>query len=110
MSSPIWATDCVLPAADGGRENSSSPSIIGRIQAMRGHSVVIRTAQGVSYTVGIEPSTELFTAYGGGFEFSELASGQYASIWLEGCSLPKKSGNVAAVLQLCSLSPEACRK
>ncbi len=98
---------CVFPVPDGGDVMPSPPSIAGVLTAAGPTRVIVRASSGSYYTVLVSSSTQLFTAYGGGFEAEELRAGQHAIIWLDNCAAPSKV-NRAAILQVCSLASEPC--
>lgn len=104
----VRATECVLPPPDGADVEWSPPSMAGRILFVTPDLVVVRTDAGISYSVAVDEATDLFTAYGGGVEFTELKPGQYADVWLKDCGPPGKSITRAAVIRVCSLVSEPC--
>ncbi len=101
---------CVLPVPDSAVIKPSPASLSGRLVQVRPGLVVVRNIRGKDITVHVNPSTGLFTAYGGGVEAHELKVGQYASIWLKDCAKSGKSPALAVYLELCSLAAEPCPK
>ncbi|NUO74796.1 MAG: hypothetical protein HOQ32_02160 [Lysobacter sp.] len=107
--SPTMATGrCVLPVADGGDTEPSPASVVGRIVSVDARQMRVVVSKSKSSQVLLAPDTELFTVYGGGVEVSELRPGQHALVWFKGCAAPKRGAPVAAVVQICSVSPEPC--
>ncbi len=103
------ASQCILPVPDGGDADPSPPNLVGTIQSVSPSQVVLRVA-GVDQLkrVAVLPSTELFSVYGGGFEFHELRPGQHTLVWFIGCVAPKHGIPKVAVLEICSLAAEPC--
>ena len=103
------ASECVLPVPDGGDAEPSPPSLTGTILRVAPGQVVVGVAGTAKpQSVVVAPATELFTVYGGGFEFQDLRAGLHTLIWFKGCTPPKQGLPVAAVLEVCSLAPEPC--
>ena len=100
---------CVLPAADGGDEEPSPPSIVGVIAKIRPGEIWVKTGTSKPFVrVAVRGSTQISTVYGGGIEESSLRQGQHTLIWLEHCQAPGRAPKTAAVVQICSLAAEPC--
>jgi hypothetical protein len=98
---------CVLPLPDGGDVDWSAPSLTGVVAKAGAGVVTVLAPDGKSHLIHLSESTQFFTVYGGSFEADQLAAGQHALVWLDGCSKPG-AVNRAAVLQVCSLTAEPC--
>lgn len=101
---------CVLPDPDGKVQEPSPASLAGVILRVELPRVLIRTADEHVVSVLIEKDTKLFTSYGGGLDDTQLGPGQSASVWLRECAPASVRTRHAAVLTVCSLSPEPCAK
>lgn len=99
---------CVLPVADGGVKDPSAPALVGVITRLELPRVLIRTEDGRITSVLVDRNTSFFTAYGGGYDETQLSAGQHASVWLKDCAPASGRSRHAAVVTVCSLSPEPC--
>lgn len=104
----IAARQCVLPVADGGDIAASPPSVTGTIVKIRDRQLTVQTRAGAVHRTIVNDGTGLWTVYGGGIDETDLKVGQHALIWLQDCGHVRKTPQVAAVVQICSLVAEAC--
>jgi len=103
------ASHCVLPVPDGSDVEPSPPSLIGTVLSVAPGTVLVRVSGAEqAQPVAVNPTTGLFTVYGGGIEFGDLHPGQPPLIWFEGFHPPTRNTPVAACLQGCSLALEPC--
>ena len=100
---------CVLPWPDIDRLGASPPSLTGVIeQASPTHITVRSHHKNRLYSIDITPKTEIYTEAGGDPTPDQLGAGQHARVWLKHCAAPRPGTQPAAMVKICSTSPEPC--
>ena len=110
LSAPTLAIagKCVLPVADGGDREPSPASLRGRIVDVAPGRIVVESRDGNRRVVQLTQQSGLWTVYGGGVDEADLRPGQHTRIWFKECVSPQRGNPVAAVVEICSLSADAC--
>ncbi|MFC3816259.1 hypothetical protein [Lysobacter sp. GCM10012299] len=105
---PVGASQCVLPPADGSDVIPSPATLVGTIQSTQaGHLWVLPRSDEKAQRVDLVKSTDIFTVYGSGFE-DRLRSGLKVRIWFVDCVIPKHGVPVAAVVEVCPIATDPC--
>jgi len=87
LCSPAWAgaEKCILPEPDHRAEDTSPPSIKGKITSVHesrsGDLEVYIGASNKPQKVRIDDQTKIFTVYGGHVQQGELIPGLTVSVW-----------------------------
>jgi hypothetical protein len=105
MSSAYAATSrsaCTLPVPDGGDVAPSKANAEGRIVRVGSGFIEVARRSGRLIHVSYSDKTEFYTAFGGDYDPSELATGRHVAVWFVGCKTPSARGGQAAYLQLYS--------
>jgi len=104
-SCSVWA-GCRLPSPDGGGETPSAANLRGNISAVAGNIVRIRQATtGQVVPVRIPKNPEIYSAFGGDGEVTDLAPGQTVQVWFNNCVWPRKGVPISAYFQFYSKDP-----
>jgi len=105
----IAGTGYVLPAPDTCLPDTAAPSIRGRIKAVAKAGISVKPDDHLHpkpIFISIRRDTQLFTAFGGFVEPSELRAGQYVWVWYVTRD-PRRAGSPpkAAVVMPFSMDP-----
>ena len=105
---PVGASQCVLPPADGSDVIPSPASLVGTIQSTQaGHVWVLPRGNAKAQRVDLDKSTDTFTVYGSGFE-EPFRRGLNVRIWFVDCVSPEHGVPVAAVVEVCPIAADPC--
>jgi hypothetical protein len=96
---------CRLPVPDGGDVAPSKANAAGRLVRVGSGFIEVARRSGPPIHISYSNKTGFYTAFGGGYDPSELVAGQHVAVWFVGCKPSSDGSGRAAYLQLYSKEP-----